>query len=125
MAIAAMAVLIMLVSGQFHYSLLVIATPSMTGSINQGDAVIYEKYDGDVIEEGDVIVFTKDGSSLIVHRVVGIQKIDGNVYYTTKGDANTSSDSGFVVEENVRGIVKCKVSHVGHPSLWLRDLFKK
>ena len=123
-AIALMAAVIMLISGQFGYKLLVIATPSMTGEINQGDAIIYKEYDNEIINKGDVIVFEKGDDSLIVHRVVDIQKIDGNVYYTTKGDANESADAGFVLPENVSGIVKCKVPHIGHPSLWLRELFK-
>ena len=123
-ALAVMAAIIMLISGQFGYKLLVIATPSMTGEINQGDAIIYKAYDDEIVNKGDVIVFEKGDNSLIVHRVVDIQKIDGNVYYTTKGDANSDADAGFVVEENIRGIVKCKVSHIGHPSLWLRELFK-
>lgn len=120
---ACMAAVVMLVSGQFQYKLLVISTPSMTGSLNVGDAIIYEEYDGEVIEEGDVVVFTKDDQMMIVHRVVDIQRVNGQVYYTTKGDANDATDAGYITAEHLRGVVRCKVPHVGHPSLWLRDLF--
>ena len=75
-----------------------------------------------MIEEGDVIVFTKDERTLVVHRVVDIQSVDGKIYYTTKGDANNGSDSGYVVASDIRGIVRFKVSHIGHPTLWLRDI---
>lgn len=114
---------VMLISGQFRYRLLVIATPSMTGELNVGDAVIWEKYDGDLIEEGDVVVFTKTAETMVVHRVVKIQRLNGEVYYTTKGDANDSADPGYITAANIEGIVRFKVSHIGHPSLWLRDLF--
>ena len=121
--LACMIALIMLISGQFRYRLLVIATPSMTGSLNTGDAVIWERYDGHLIQEGDVVVFSKDNNTLIVHRVVDIERLDGKVYYTTKGDANDSEDPGYITEADFKGVVLFKVSHIGHPSLWLRKLF--
>ena len=118
-----MAAMVMLISGQFQYKLLVISTPSMTGSLNVGDAIIYEEYDGEVIEEGNVVVFSKDEQTMVVHRVVDIQRVNGQVYYTTKGDANETTDAGYVTVDEIRGIVRCKVPHIGYPSLWLRDLF--
>ena len=118
-----MVTLVILISGQFQYKLLVIATPSMTGSLDVGDAVIYEEYDGDVIEEGDIVVFTKDDQTFVVHRVVGVEYYDGTLYYTTKGDANLDADDGYVTSSQIRGIVKLNLPHVGHTSLWLRDLF--
>ena len=35
----------MLISCQFRFGAIVIATESMTGEINKGDMIIYEKYD--------------------------------------------------------------------------------
>ena len=119
-----MAMVIMLISGNFRYKLIVIATPSMTGAINEGDAIIYEEYDGhQTVEEGDVLVFTKNDKDLIVHRVIDAQYLNGTVYYTTKGDANDSTDSGYITAENIRGVVLFKIPHIGNPSLWLRDAF--
>lgn len=121
--IVCLTVVIMLVSGLFSYKMIVIATPSMTGELNEGDAIIYKEYDGDIVEEGAVVVFSRNETDLIVHRVVDVQQIDGTLYYTTKGDANTSSDSGFITARNIRGIVKFKLPFIGQPTLWLRDLF--
>ena len=123
--LACMVTVVMVISGQFRYSLLVIATPSMTGELNVGDAILYEAYDAseDIIREQDVVVFSKDDRTLIVHRVVDIENINGELRYITKGDANEEADSGYVTEDQLRGIVLCKVPHIGHPSLWLRDLF--
>jgi len=118
-----LASIVMLISGQFTYKLLVIATPSMTGSLNVGDAVIYEEYDGEPIKEGDIVVFTKDDKTMVVHRVIDVQNLNGNVYYTTKGDANETSDSGYITAADLRGVVRFKLSHVGNTSLWLRELF--
>ena len=116
--------IVLLISGQFRYRLIVIATPSMTGSINEGDAIIYEDYDGQPIEEETVVVFTTNEKNLIVHRVVDIKQENGIIYYTTKGDANDSADAGYITEENLRGVVLFKLPYIGQVSLWLRDLFK-
>ena len=115
---------VLLISGVSRYCLIVIATPSMTGEINQGDAIVYEKYDGQTITEGTVVVFTTNGKSLIVHRVVDIDQKNGTTYYTTKGDANEDVDAGAITEENLRGVVLFKVPQIGNASLWLRDLFR-
>ena len=115
--------LVMLISGQFAYKLLVIATPSMTGALNQGDAIIYEEYDGDTIEEGDIVVFSKDGTTLVVHRVIGIDHYDGVTYYTTKGDANPDADDGYITQKHILGVVQLKLPYLGQTSLWLRELF--
>ena len=123
-AIAMMLSLVMLISNQFHFGTLVIATDSMTGEINKGDAVIFERYDGRLIKEGQVIVFDKDGS-MIVHRVDEIEIIDGQTRYYTKGDANEDRDSGYIGKASIVGTVGYKIPYVGYPTLWMRSLFKR
>ncbi len=114
---------VMLASCQFRFGLLVIATPSMTGEINQGDAVIYEEYGEQKIEEGQILVFEKNGSTM-VHRVVDIDNINGQTRYITKGDANENNDTGYITKSDVIGLVRTKLPMVGQPTLWLRDIFK-
>ncbi len=121
--IVIMTVFIALVSCQFRFGLLVVASESMTGSIDKGDAIIYEEYDGQIIEEGQVIVFEKN-RTVYIHRVVDIQKIDGQTRYYTKGDANDSVDTGFVTIENVIGLTDVTIKFIGYPTLWVRELFK-
>ena len=113
---------IMLVSQQFYYNLIVVATPSMSGAINKGDAVIYEDYDKQTIEIGDVIVFTKEKNK-IVHRVMDIKKINGELRYFTKGDANDGMDSGYITDANIVGVINLKIKYIGYPTLWIRSLF--
>ena len=123
LSVSLMISLVMLISCKFRFGTLVIATDSMTGEINKGDAVVFEKYDGQIITEGQVVVF-RDGNSLIVHRVVEIQRIDGSNRYFTKGDANEDRDSGYITDGDIESVVLFKVSYVGYPSIWMRDLFK-
>lgn len=121
---AIMISIVLLISGVLRYHLLVVATPSMTGSLNEGDAIVYEKYDGQAITEDMIVVFTKNGRDLIVHRVVDVEQRNGTVYYTTKGDANEDPDLGYITKEDFRGVVLFKIPYIGQASLWLRDLFK-
>ena len=117
--------LIMLISCQFHFCAIVIATESMTGEINKGDVIVYEKYtpSKDVIVKGQVIVFDKDGART-VHRVVEIENVNGQARYYTKGDANDSNDSGYITDSDIYGFVHFKISYVGYPTLLLREIFR-
>ena len=119
---ALMISLIMVISCQFRFCAIVIATDSMTGEIDKGDALIYEKRDGEDIEIGQVIVFEKDKST-IIHRVVDVQYVNGEMRYFTKGDANNSNDAGYITDGNVIGFARFKLPYLGYPTIWLRQLF--
>lgn len=111
----------MLISCQFRFGAVVIATESMTCEINKGDVIIYERYDDQTIKEGQVIVFLK-GQNRIIHRVVKIENIGGEVRYFTKGDANYSLDDGYITDADIVGLTDVKIAYIGYPTLWLRKL---
>lgn len=121
--LVAMALVIMLISCQFRYGLLVVGSESMTGAINKGDAIIYEAYTDQIVTEGQVAVF-KNGKTTYIHRVVDITHTDGELRYYTKGDANESMDAGYVTEANMVGVVKHTVKYIGFPTIWVRELFQ-
>ena len=110
----------MLISCQFRYGALVIATESMTGEINKGDMIIYEEYRKQEIKEGQVIVFLDDDNR-VVHRVANIVVVGNEARYFTKGDANEDLDAGYRTEKDIVGLTDIKVSYVGYPTLWLRE----
>ena len=113
--------LVMIISCQFRFGALVIATESMTGEINKGDAIVYEQLDDQKITEGQVIVFTKNKLK-IVHRVDEIEIINNETRYYTKGDANDDRDLGYITSADIDGVVLFKVAYVGYPTLWLREI---
>ena len=115
---------VMLVSNQFTYGSAVIATESMTGELNVGDITIFKAYDGEEIIEGQVIVFERS-KSMIVHRVVKIEIINGVAHYYTKGDANEDMDMGYITSESIIGTAQYKLPALGYPTLWIRSLFKR
>ena len=112
----------MLISCQFRYGALVVGSESMTGEINKGDAIIYERYEDQKIEIGQVVVFTK-GDSRIIHRVIDIERVNGELRYYTKGDANEFADSGYITDENIIGLTNLKIPYVGYPTIWIRNIF--
>lgn len=119
------AVIIALISCQFRWGVLVIGSGSMTGTINKGDVIIYESYlNNNILKSGEVIVFEKDGVQ-IVHRIIDIVNFKDEVKYYTKGDANKIQDDGYITSNDIKGIVKLKISYIGYPSLWVREIFKK
>jgi signal peptidase len=124
LAVAAMLSVVMLISNQFRFGTLVIATESMTGELNKGDAAIYERYDDQIIKEGQVIVFEKSGSK-IIHRVEEIEIINGTKRYYTKGDANDNRDTGYIQDGDIIGLVNLKIPYIGYPTLWMRSFFKR
>jgi len=113
----------MLISCQFRFGALVIATDSMTGEINKGDVIIYEQYDDQEIREGQIIVFSQQ-TNKIIHRVVRIEEIGGEVRYYTKGDANYAEDPGYRTEADIVGLTDLKVAYIGYPTLWLHELLE-
>ena len=120
-----MVAFMMLISCQFKHGLIVIATESMTGDINKGDAILYTAYDDEKIEVGQVIVFRKTKNTTVVHRVVDIEIIDGVARYYTKGDANLDEDPGYVTRSQIIGITNYKIPYIGMPTLWFGELFSE
>lgn len=117
-----MTLLIMLISCKFQYGILVIGSRSMTGTIDKGDAIIFKKYDGQKIYEGQVIIFDYDGIQT-VHRVDKITVVNDEIRYYTKGDANKKRDDNYITKDKIYGLVKFKIKYIGHPTLWIRELF--
>ena len=116
--------LIMLISCQFKYGILVIGSRSMTGTIDKGDAILFEKYERQPISKGQVIIFNYNDVKT-VHRVVDIRIVDGEYRYYTKGDANKNIDAEYTTRDEIVGLVDLKIKYVGYPTLWFRSLFSK
>ncbi|MBP3370707.1 MAG: signal peptidase I [Clostridia bacterium] len=116
--------MVMIISCQFKYGALVIGSESTTGDLNVGDAAVYERYEDQIIKVGDIIVF-RSGNSRVIHRVVKIENVDGNIIYFTKGDANEDIDLGYRTGSDILGIIKFKISYVGYPTIWMQDMFSK
>lgn len=118
------AMLIMLISCQFKYGILVIGSESMTGTLNKSDAIIYKRLDkNEKIEIGDIIVFKQEGVR-IIHRVVDKKDAGTGIKYFTKGDANINEDDDYRLESDIIGKVKLRIPYIGKPTILLNEMFE-
>lgn len=113
---------VMLISCQFKYGILVVGSSSMAGTIDKGDAVVFEQYNNQPLEKGQIIVFVKDNIKTI-HCIENIQIKNNETIYYTKGTNNLQQDEGYRTNSDIIGIVKFKIIALGWPTIWFNDLF--
>lgn len=111
-----------LISCEFRYGILTIGSGSMTGTLNKGDIAFFEKFNGQELEIGDIIIF-KRGKRNIVHRITQVGIFNDEYVYITKGDKNKVEDNGYVYQKDIQGIVHYRIKYIGYPSIWIRNLF--
>lgn len=104
----------------FGFSVFRVITDSMEPAIPVGALILNQETEIDSVKIGDIICFRSMESymygSVVTHRVVDIKTIDGQIALTTRGDANNSEDSYYVVESNFIGKV---ISVTGEDSFLL------
>lgn len=116
--------IVMLISCKFRFGVLTIGSGSMTGTINKGDMILYERYEEDEqIKTGDIIVFTSEDLR-VVHRVVDQRDLGEEIRYYTKGDANEQEDEGYRIRKDVIGKVKFRIPYIGYLTLWVNNIFE-
>ena len=116
-----MTLTVMLISCQFRYGVIVIASESMEDELRRGDAVIYEQYGGETLEVGEVILFEAYRQTT-VHRIVEVKRINSETRYYTRGDANEANDPGYITAGDIIGVCRLKLPYMGAPTLWLRSI---
>ena len=93
----------------FGYSSLMVATGSMSGTIEEGDLIII-KDTGDY-KIGDIVTFFQDGDDIpTTHR---IYNIDEEGKWVTRGDANNSYDKRSITSDEIIGEVVLVIPYVG------------
>lgn len=112
----------MLISCQFKYGILVVGSSSMAGTINKGDAIVFEQYNKQKLKKGQIIVFIKDNIKTI-HCIENIQIRNDETIYFTKGTNNLQQDEGYRTDSDIIGIVKFRIIAIGWPTIWLNNLF--
>ena len=97
---AGIAIAVLLLQGK---RLFCIETGSMEPNYTVGAMVVVERAEFEQLSEGDVITYVISDSTVVTHRLVGIDPV--NRQLTTKGDANAIADGAPVSYENVIGRV--------------------
>jgi len=102
--------------------LVVVESDSMIPTFYRGHLLILQARAPEQIQVGNIIVFDAIyHDKPIVHRIVEIQNVTGELHYYTKGDNNDLRDPGYRVHENIIGVVVLAVPYIGHVTLFLHE----
>lgn len=104
---------------------LAVESGSMEPTLYRGDLVIVRAVDPATLKVGDIVIY--DASSLpysssdvpIVHRIIEIQDVSGNLYFITKGDNNPGPDGGNRTSEDIIAKVIGSIRYLGFITLLL------
>lgn len=106
-------------------TLYVVRSGSMAPALGTGDVLLADtSVDADTVTGGDVIVFRSIASPslLVSHRVLRTWETpDGIRWFTTKGDANSASDSGAVSENQLVAAMTSRIPKGGYVLEALRN----
>ena len=97
-----------------------ILSGSMSPAYAVGDVVIDERITPMTARPGDVVTFSdpQRDNKTVTHRVVRVSRDGANVRFTTKGDANTGSETWTVPAKGSIGRVRMHVPKVGWALQW-------
>ena len=92
---------------------MIVLSGSMEASIYAGDLVFVKMVDTSTLKEKDIIAFRNEENTVTTHRIIEIIKKDGQTYFKTKGDNNSSEDANLVETSDVEGVYVYRVAGLG------------
>ena len=101
----------------FGLKIYVVLSGSMEPTYHTGSLIYVKPTDPFTLEEGDVITFMLNETTLATHRIVGIvpdEEEPGVIRFRTKGDANESEDGSLVHYKNVVGVPVFTIPKLGY-----------
>jgi signal peptidase len=105
-----------------HGKALTVLSGSMVPTFYPGDMIVVRGVDNpNSIPVGTIVTYmpNPDDPTLITHRVIGTgTNAEGDVTYTTQGDANTAADEP-VQALQIRGIYLFSLPKLGYVSQWM------
>lgn len=115
------------VPGFGKYVPFLIETNSMQGDAkgcyNGGDIIICKFIDSEDVKLNDVIAFydpAGNGTTVVTHRVIRIDKTEKGIFFQTKGDNNNKPDDELVPAENVIAIyTNFRIPILGYVALFM------
>ncbi|MHA1862771.1 MAG: signal peptidase I [Candidatus Thorarchaeota archaeon] len=102
--------------------LVVVESESMLPTLEVGHLLVLQARAPEQIQVGDIIVFNAVyHTKPIVHRIVEIQNVTGELHYYTQGDNNNLRDPGYRVHEDIIGVMVLAIPYIGHVTLFLHE----
>jgi signal peptidase I len=96
-------------------SWLIERSDSMAPTLKAGDLLAVRRIDPAAARKGDVVTFKEPSRPgiLLTHRVVSVQRSGDTFTFTTRGDANTGSETWSVKEDGTIGRLVLRVPGAG------------
>ena len=95
-----------------NYSLKIVLSGSMEPTIKMGSLAVVRPVEN--YETGDVITFQTGSNTPTTHRIYDTTVVNGDLAYTTKGDANNTPDPNNVLEKDIVGRVFFSIPYAGY-----------
>lgn len=105
-------VMLVLLIGMAHLvprtgqTLFIIRGGSMEPTIPVGTVIGVAPIDQNALQVGQIVTLRHGASSILTHRIVALETIDGEVHVRTQGDYNTAADPGDHAAVDVVGHVQ-------------------
>jgi len=98
-----------------NYKILLVQSGSMEPAIKRMGVVVTKSETE--YRKDDIITVAEPANPEVslTHRIVGVEEKAGQVFYTTKGDANEDADTEKRPKKNVLGKVIFSVPYLGYP----------
>lgn len=94
------------------YQIYIVKGGSMSPTFEAGSLAFLKPVEAESIVERDIITYWT-GDTLCTHRVVGVNRENGQLSFTTRGDANDVNDGTPVVPGSIVGKVSYTVPYAG------------
>ena len=95
-----------------------VTSGSMQPLVAAGDVVMVRSVTPEELVANTVVLYDRPDTGRVLHRIVEVLP-DGT--FITRGDANSSDDSGALRAGEVEGAAVLAVPWIGRPSLWLSE----
>lgn len=107
----------------FEWRPYLVTSGSMVPAMSPGDLIVVDPAaPGEGFSPPTTITFRDPARGLVTHRVIKSEQApNGEIQYTTKGDANPDPESGTVPQSALVGSVRYVVRDVGMPLQWAQQ----
>lgn len=94
---------------------------SMEPTIPTGSIVASYDIDPSQLVVDDVVMFNPRDTSMVMHRIVGINETETGIEFITRGDANNTNDPIPIYPQEIVGKVFFFLPGVGAATGWIRE----
>ncbi len=94
------------------------------GFLQVDDVVVIRKLSKNTrLSVGDIVTYVNEDGLTIVHRIVDVRLVGGEVLYYTRGDANNVNDPRPLRRSDIRGAFLFRIPYFGEIAFFLKSKY--